>query len=55
MTYEEYKKQPFKYGSNSEVITNEEMMDSLSRRARREIQKQLKKGRYPSLQDYLHY
>lgn len=56
MSFEDWKNQVFKYGGtdengNTEIITNGDEFPHLSRKARRWIQTQLKKGKNPSILD----
>lgn len=54
MTIEEYKKLPFKTDENSKEILIEEEWNNISRRKRRFILKELKKGKVPNFIDILY-
>jgi hypothetical protein len=53
MTLEEYLKQPFKYDGECNPIPISEIWMDLTRQERREIQRQLKKGKTPNIVEYL--
>lgn len=53
MTIEEYKSQPFKYDGDCKPIPISEIWPDLSRGARREIERQVKKGKNPDIMNYL--
>lgn len=52
MTLEEYKAQPFKYDWAGRPVTISEVWMDLTRKERREIQRQLKKGKNPNILNY---
>jgi len=54
MTIEEYKKLPFKYDGEGKPVLVEEEWSSLSRRVRRFIERELKKGKVPNFIDFLY-
>lgn len=53
MTIEEYKAQPFKYDGECKPVTISEIWMNLARQERREIRRQLKKGKNPDIMNYL--
>lgn len=53
MSIEEYKAQPFKTDGECKPIPISDIWLSLSRRARREIERLIKKGKNPDIVDYL--
>lgn len=54
MTLDEYKSQIFKYDGNSNPVTYGDVMKyDLPRKTRREIERLVKKGKNPDMQDYL--
>jgi|GEM_PF-3181615 len=53
MTIEEYKAQPFKYDGEAKPVTIGDEWPYLSRRTRREIKRQVKKGKNPNILDYV--
>ena len=53
MTLEEYKAQPFKYDGQCNPVPISEIWNDLTRAQRREIQRQLKRGRVPDIMNYL--
>lgn len=52
MTIEEYKAQPFKYDGECKPVPISAIWGGLSRRTRREIERLVKKGKIPDIQDY---
>lgn len=50
---EAFKSQVFKYDGNAQPITIGEVWDTISRHNRREIERQVKKGKNPDIVDYL--
>lgn len=53
MTLDEYKKLPFKTDGNCEEILIEEVWHKLNREKRRIIQKELKKGEIPKIENFI--
>ena len=53
MKLEEYLQQPFKYDGNGNPVPIGEIWYGLSRQTRREIMRELEKGRKPDITDYL--
>lgn len=52
MTLAEYLQQPFKYDGECKPVPISSIWMDLTRQERREIQRQLKKGKTPRIQDY---
>jgi hypothetical protein len=50
---EAYKEQVFKFDGNAQPITIGEVWNTISRHNRRMIERQVKKGKNPKLEDYL--
>ena len=55
MTIEEYKAQPFKYDGECKEVTIGDIWLTLSRKQRRQVEKLVKKGLNPDINDYLGY
>ena len=53
MSLEEYLRQPFKYDGECKPVPISEIWMDLTRQERREIQRELKKGKEPNIMDYL--
>lgn len=53
MTLEEYKKLPFKTDGNGEEITIGDIWSDLNREKRRLIQKELKRGKIPRIENII--
>lgn len=53
MTLEEYKKLPFKTDGNGEEITIGDIWSDLNREKRRQIQKELKRGKIPRIENII--
>jgi len=53
MTLAEYLQQPFKYDGECKPVPISEIWMDLTRQERREIQRQLRKGKNPNIMNYL--